>query len=220
MPLTLGKRKRMLEKKETKKKKQTLFKSVSLRSARKNEKKYFSSTLVAQTVTNTGLVSSIFQPTLGSSVSDRTANVVTVISLNMRYDIFIAANNNIPYSINVSIIYDKSPNGVTVPTLTGDAGSIYNGDQPHDNTLIANHDRFVTLYSDDIVLKNVSGLTGYIVDTYLKSQYLKLALPSKFRQNNGNITDFNSGAFYLIVRNTNSYGITLNFDSKFGFYDA
>lgn len=144
-----------------------------------------------------------------------------------------ACNQVCAYSI--SIVYDKSPQGA-LPSVAGTNTSIFNGTGPHDLPLFDMSDRYVIIMNEvftpqvtSVYNVQTSGSTAVAAIDWVgvHEKYKKISLRSKFNVNdNGNITDFNIGAIYLILRCDDTLGSIFdnrayfNIDTRVRFKDV
>lgn len=139
-------------------------------------------------------------------------------------------------TIGISVIYDKAPQGA-LPAVNGTATSIFNGALPHDLPNFDMSDRYTIVLNEifsppttSYFQYNTVGSTQYncIDYSYGIEKFRKMALRSKFNINdNGDITDFNIGALYLVLRTTGAVsGLTydntplIDIDVRTRFVDA
>lgn len=171
---------------------------------------------INQTVTlNSPLVLLINGLTEGVTNGTRIGQEVLFKSIHVRYNIIpnTRVNNGgtavlVP-SYRVSVVYDNSPNGATLPAYNGTNKAIFNGALPNDLPLFANSDRYQILYTEYVTPECTStynvisgGSTSICAIDYniVRDAYRKIALRGKFNGgNNGDITDFNTGAIYLCI---------------------
>lgn len=135
----------------------------------------------------------------------------------------------------ITVVYDNSPTG-TLPGVSTGTQAIFNGNYPHDLPLFDMSDRYTILLNEIYEPKNISEYTNQSVGTTTIFQvdfsttgerYRKFALRSKFNANDvGDITDFNTGAMYLIIRSDSLTGsgfdnsILVDIDVRVRFVDV
>lgn len=109
----------------------------------------------------------------------------------------------------ISIIYDKAPQGA-LPAVNGTSTSIFNGALPHDLPNFDMSDRYTIILNELFTAEAVSyfqyntvGTTQYNCISWRKNieKFRKMKLRTKYNINtNNDITDFNIGALYLVLR--------------------
>lgn len=139
-------------------------------------------------------------------------------------------------AIAVTIVYDKKPERV-LPTISGSADSIFNGSDPWDLPLFSNNERYVIIANEMFTPENpaqyyVQGSGSTIICqidySYTIARYYKMALKGEFNAGNtGGISDFNTGALYIIYRTdaTNpgsgvDNSVNIKMDSRVRFQDV
>lgn len=191
----------------------------------------FNTNEASRLINSTGFIDLLNGCVIGNTVASREGLRIRMKSLYFKCIIdFNSAVAQDQGTVRISIIYDKRPAKVaggatTLPSFTdiygtvSQAGAVTGTTHPLAPIRADKRERFVTLMSETRVLPRVaatglndvhasiSPLEPMLIERYVKLQNL----PTLFNQNvNGDISDINEGALYLMVSSdqaANAYGL-------------